>query len=77
MAQDSAGSCRQSMNTQIGAPGLQAARALLIQTAVHSIQLSWSFWSPSKSGRALSALILLYFWLVVRVFSLGFAPPPA
>ena len=71
------GYCRQSMNRQTGAPGLQAFRASDSHSAIHLVQLLWSRLSPSKSGRAFFGFMLLYFWLVVRFFSEGFQPPEA
>ena len=71
------GYCRQSMNRQMGAPGLQALRTSLSHSAIQRVQLRWSRLSPSKSGNAFSARILLYFCTVVRFFSLGLLPPLA
>ena len=72
-----AGYYRQSMNRQMGEPGLHTRRASESHSAIQRVQLRWSFWSPSKSGKGLSDLRLLYFWLVVRFFSAGFEPPEA
>ena len=69
--------CLQSMNRQIGAPFLQAFRTSYSHSAIQCVQDLWSLLSPSKSGSAFAALMLLYFWLVVRFLSFCFVPPDA
>ena len=71
------GYCLQSMNRQIGAPFLQAFRTSYSHSAIQCVQDLWSLLSPSKSGSAFAALMLLYFWLVVRFLSFCFVPPDA
>ena len=71
-----AGSCRQSMNTHTGAPGLQALRARDSHSAAHRVQDRWSLASPSKGGGACSPM-LEYFRVVDLFFSAWVRPPEA
>ena len=71
------GYCLQSIKRQIGAPLLQAFRTSYSHSAIQWVQERWSLLSPSKSGRAFSAFMLLYFWLVVRLRSFCLVPPDA
>ena len=54
------GSCRQSMNMQMGAPGAQTRRASVSHSAIQWVQLRWSLASPSKSGKGFLPFMLEY-----------------